>query len=261
MYFIYMLGPAGSGKTYLTHALSEWMQSRGLDVSIVNLDPAAEWLPYTPSADIRNYVRADEVMKRYNLGPNGALITSVDLSVNYIDDIREEIESEKPNYVIVDTPGQLEIFAFRVAGKIIIEKLSRGDKTVGIFLLDAHLATQPPALLAMLFLSISSELYLRIPQIRVLSKSDVLSDKELSEVLYLLQNPAEFASRIEKELRGFTTYIDYISLMENLVKPLLTETVAVSAVTEYGLDTLYAAIQRILAGGEDYLTEEPSEIL
>ncbi len=261
MYYIFILGPAGSGKSYLTKALSSWMRDRGLDVITVNLDPAADWLPYAPDVDIRNYVTTEDVMKKFNLGPNGALIASVDLATNYVDDIKAEIESTSPNYVIVDTPGQLEIFAFRIAGKVIVDRLSKGFKRVSVFLIDSYIATRPAPLLSMLFLSLSTFLYLQVPQINVLSKADVLSDQDAERIRRWLELPSDFAYELSKELPGFMLTLDHVSLIEGFLSSLTTELIAVSSVTEQGIDSLYAYIQRVVAGGEDYLTEEPSEAL
>jgi len=261
MYFVLVLGPAGSGKSYLSRALSDWMKDHGLDVVLLNLDPAAEWLPYLPDVDVRNYITYAEVMRKFNLGPNGALITSVDLIANYIDDIRSEIESRSPNYVVVDTPGQMEIFAFRASGKVVVDRLTKGYKRVSVFLIDSYLATRASALLSMLFLSMSSFLYLGIPQITVLSKADVLSERDLERIREWMENPSSFAYEISSELHGFIAEFDYVTLINGLIAPLTRELLPVSAITETGLDALYASIQRIVAGGEDFLTEEPSEVL
>ena len=136
-YYIVMVGPAGSGKSYLTSALSEWLEDQQLSVLRLNMDPAAEWLPYSPDIDVREYVDARKVMKEYNLGPNGALIVSVDMLVNHIDKIKEELDSVRPNYVIIDSPGQLELFAFRTSGPLVLDQLVGGDKVASLFLLDA----------------------------------------------------------------------------------------------------------------------------
>jgi len=88
MYHIVIMGPAGSGKSTLAKALADWLEDQELSVSIVNFDPAAESLPYTPDVDIRRYVRARDLMIEKGLGPNGALIASVDMTINYIAEIK-----------------------------------------------------------------------------------------------------------------------------------------------------------------------------
>lgn len=60
----------------------------------MNLDPAVMTLPFGANIDIRDTVRYKEVMKQYNLGPNGGILTSLNLFATKFDEvslIREEI--------------------------------------------------------------------------------------------------------------------------------------------------------------------------
>ena len=43
-------------------------------MTIFNLDPAADYLPYDPDFDIRELVTVDEVQQVNRTGPNGSLI-------------------------------------------------------------------------------------------------------------------------------------------------------------------------------------------
>lgn len=89
--YIVLVGPAGSGKSTLAKALWELASSRGPKTIIVNFDPAVEVLPYDPHIDVRNLVSIEDFMKK-GLGPNGALIASVASLVNYVDEIKSEID-------------------------------------------------------------------------------------------------------------------------------------------------------------------------
>jgi len=255
-YFIYLVGPAGSGKTTLAMSLGEWMASNQLDVSLVNMDPAAESLPYTPDIDIRRFVNAREVMHKFNLGPNGALIASIDMSINHIDAIRDMVEERKASYYIVDTPGQMEIFAFRPAGPIIVERLSEGSNSLVLFLVDMFMASRASSLASLLFLFLSTWLRLRRPQVLVLTKADLYPEDVISNVLSWIEDPYLLLESARRE--GVSGYEEEIitGLSESVIHNI--DAIPVSAVTWRGLDNLYATIQRILAGGEDYYTEEGS---
>jgi hypothetical protein len=76
-------------------------------------------MPYNPDIDIRDFIVLEEVMTEYELGPNGAMILASDLMVNFLDDLRDEIDEYNPDWVFVDTAGQLELFAFRETGPLI----------------------------------------------------------------------------------------------------------------------------------------------
>ena len=177
--FVYFIGTAGSGKSTLTSNFQQWFKMRGLDAIIVNLDPGAENLPYEPDIDIRDWISLREVMETYQLGPNGAQIACADMIALNTEDVKKSIESFKPDYIIVDTPGQLELFVFREAGKYTVEFLNP-EKSVICYLLDPALAKTASGFVSQLLLSITTNFRLSQPQINILSKSDLLSDKELS---------------------------------------------------------------------------------
>ncbi|HDI32227.1 MAG TPA: GTPase, partial [Thermofilum sp.] len=90
----FVLGPAGSGKTTFVASFSQWAYNESIPVLTLNLDPAAEDLPYIPDIDIREYLTAREVMERYELGPNGAIVASMDLILNYVEKLRSGVEDE-----------------------------------------------------------------------------------------------------------------------------------------------------------------------
>ena len=95
----------------------------------VNLDPASEPI-YDAAIDIRNFVRTEDVMKTFNLGVNGALIKSIELGVEYADELRCNAE-----YVLYDTPGQMELFIYSESGRRFVREISDGF-TSALFLMD-----------------------------------------------------------------------------------------------------------------------------
>ncbi|MEM2382636.1 MAG: ATP/GTP-binding protein [Desulfurococcaceae archaeon] len=259
-YFIVVLGTAGSGKTTLTATLSDYLSHLGFDIAIVNLDPAAENLQYEPDVDVRDYVNAREVMEKYGLGPNGSLIVSADLIAARISEISEEVSSLKANYIVIDTPGQLELFAFREAGPLIIRSLIGDQKAASLFLIDSILAEDPSSLLSSLLLASSINLRIKLSQINVLNKVDLIEDSDVERIVGYMENTNDFIESLcnKKEVAILWDRADLEALIPRLT---VYELIPVSAINWVGIDELYAAIQRIIAGGEDYLTEEPSPIL
>jgi len=166
------LGTAGSGKTSLTSVLQTYLEDHQLDSIIVNLDPAVEELPYEPHVDVRDYVDTREVMRKTGLGPNGALIASIDMLLMNIEDLKEEVWSYKSNYVIIDTPGQMELFAFRQTGPLVLKALIGDAKSAGVFLIDSSYAQQASNLLSALLLVASTYVRLKIPLVNALTKTD-----------------------------------------------------------------------------------------
>jgi GTPase SAR1 family protein len=142
MHYIYFVGTAGSGKSSLVYSFKEWMTLQGLDCITVNLDPGAEFVPYDIDVDIRDWVRVQDVMEEYQLGPNGAQIVCADLMAVRVNELVEAIEGFKTPYVLIDTPGQIELFAFRKSSEVIIDAMGKEDSFL-VFLSDPHLSKTP----------------------------------------------------------------------------------------------------------------------
>lgn len=55
---------------------------------MLNLDPAVMTLPFGANIDIRDTVKYKEVMKQFNLGPNGGILTSLNLFATKFDEVK-----------------------------------------------------------------------------------------------------------------------------------------------------------------------------
>src|SRR4030042_6112335 len=179
---VFIIGTAGSGKSRLTAAVNDWLKMSKQDVAIVNLDPGVSSLPYQPDVDVRDYVNVDNLMDEYRLGPNGALIMASDLVADEIERISKEVEELRSDIVLVDTSGQMELFAFRASGPYIVSELTKEQKAI-VYLFDAVFSVTPQNYVSHLFLS--SAVYNRflIPQIHVLSKCDLLPKEQVDKVV------------------------------------------------------------------------------
>lgn len=93
---IIMIGMAGSGKTTLLQRLNAEAHMRSSPSYIVNLDPAVAHVPYGPNIDIRDTVNYKEVMKQYGLGPNGGIVTALNLFATRFDQVMGLLESRAP---------------------------------------------------------------------------------------------------------------------------------------------------------------------
>lgn len=113
---IIILGMAGSGKTSFVKKLSSYKYDK-YKPYIINLDPACSETPYHPHIDIRDTVNYKEVMKQYGLGPNGGIVTALNLFTTKFDKVIELIEIAGKNehkYCIIDTPGYLIYLYFQL---------------------------------------------------------------------------------------------------------------------------------------------------
>jgi GTPase SAR1 and related small G proteins len=169
--FIYVLGPAGSGKTTLVNSFGKFLESEGYSVGYVNLDCAVEELPYRPDFDVRSWFTIVDIMKVYGLGPNGAMVKSIELIVERLSELKKamyKLEFEK-TYVLVDTPGQLETVIFHTAGPTIFKKLA--GMGIGLFLLPGDLLKSARDFVFLTLLALAVKYRLDIPLVRVFSKT------------------------------------------------------------------------------------------
>lgn len=250
IFFNFIVGTAGSGKSLLTAALSDHLRKQELGVAIVNLDPGVVWLPYSPDVDVRDYVNYDHVMRDYNLGPNGALVACLDLLISSVESIRLEIEGLEPDYVIADTPGQLELFAFRATGNHLISSLGDANGAI-LFTSDPNLARQPSSLVSMLLLSASVQYRFLKPQLNVLTKSDLMNSEELARVVSWLEEPSSLGKALEEDGKGLDRLLieRTYKMLEDSEQP--SSLIVTSASTGFGIGNLHAELQRIFTGGEE----------
>lgn len=246
---IFVAGTAGSGKSLLSSKIHEYYTRNGAFTAILNLDPGVISLPYTPDIDIRDFVDIVSIMKQYDLGPNGALMMANDLIASKIDDIQKEVDNVNPDYLIVDTPGQIELFAYRTSGPYFLNNFNADQKTV-LFLYDGALVTTAINFVSMALLATSIRLRLGLPTINVLTKTDLIADK-ISEILRWTTNIKVLESAISAESDG-ETYVLLTNVLRSLnLAGFAQGLIPISNASGDGMSNLEAALSRILNLGEE----------
>jgi len=79
-----VLGMAGSGKTTFVKKLEEHLNDNEKESYIINMDPAVIKTFYEPNMDIRDTINYKEMMKSHNLGPNGSIMTCLNIFATQI---------------------------------------------------------------------------------------------------------------------------------------------------------------------------------
>ena len=246
---IFIVGTAGSGKSLLTSKIHEYYTRNGAFSAILNLDPGVESLPYSCDIDVRDYVDIVSIMKQYDLGPNGALIMTNDLIASKIDSIQDEIDKVSPDYLLIDTPGQIELFAYRSSGQFLVQNL-RIDERMSIFLFDGALVTTPVNFVSIALLATSIRLRLGLPAINVLTKTDLIGEK-LKDILKWSTNLSALENAISQEADGET-----YTLTTNILRGLnlggfAQGLIPLSNVTGEGMVNLQTALSRTINLGEE----------
>jgi GPN-loop GTPase len=246
---IYITGTAGSGKSLLTSNLLQWYIDHDNFPITLNLDPAVSELPYLPDVDIRDHIDINNIIETYGLGPNGAIIMAHDLISTKIQDIQLEVDELNPDYILIDTPGQIELFAYRSSGNYFISNF-QSDSKVTIFIMDGVLVSSPINFVSLSLLSTSINLRLKTSQINVLSKRDLIIDN-LENILDWSHSDTTLLEALDKENNQ-----EFSLLSKDVVKiisqnGLNQNLVAVSNLTMNGLIELYSVLSRILNQGEE----------
>lgn len=227
MQTIIILGTAGSGKTTFTANFSSWLSAKmPLRVCPVNLDPGASFLPYDPSYDVRELVSVERLMEEEGLGPNGAMVRAAELMVELSEKIVSSLLSLDCDYLVVDTPGQMEIFAFRPTGRALCERLAERMRILSIYLGDYDPSREMEDLLSSALLAKILELKLGVKVIPVLNKSDLWEGKDIEAMWRAaLQGVAE--------VEGSGTYSDALHELLRAVSSFRSPIRVVTASAKY----------------------------
>ncbi len=243
---LYVMGFAGSGKTTLVTNFSRYLSRQGYNTAVINLDPGVELLPYTPEFDVREIVSLREVMRKENLGPNGGLIRSVEYIVKNKERVIEKIVSISQNvdWLLVDTTGQLELFAFRPLGDIIVRAFM-DYPSVGLLLVDITNIQRPSDIVMAQLICMAIQLKLSIDTIIAINKIDLANAeaKKMIEMFYV--NPEEFRNiMMEQHTDTFSGMsIDLLDTIRNYMPP--ARIVLISAKNGEGFDELYDIIHEV----------------
>ncbi|KAF7730575.1 GPN-loop GTPase 1 [Apophysomyces ossiformis] len=252
---ILCIGMAGSGKTTFMQRINAHLHEKKTPPYVLNLDPAVGSLPFTANIDIRDTVNYKEVMKQYNLGPNGGIMTALNLFTTKFDQVLNFVakRSDSVNHILVDTPGQIEIFTWSASGAIITDTLAATYPTVVAYIIDTPRTTAPATFMSNMLYACSILYKTKLPFILVFNKTDVVSH----------DFAVEWMTDFEKFQQALSQDTSYMSSLMNSMSLVLDEfynhlkVVGLSAVTGAGVDDFFKAVDE---AAEEYEREYKPEI-
>lgn len=182
---VLIIGMAGSGKTTLLQQLNSKCHESAVPDYLINLDPAVKSTPYEANIDIRDTVNYKNIIAKFNLGPNGAILTASNLFATRFDQVLSlcKNRSKQLKYIFVDTPGQIEMFTWSASGTIISDSLLYSFPTVILFVIDSVKAANPSVLVSNLIQAVSIFYRLKIRIIIVVNKIDIASPHRIKSWL------------------------------------------------------------------------------
>ena len=308
------VGMAGSGKTTFMQRINSHLHTKREPPYVVNLDPAVLKVPFESNIDIRDSVNYKEVMKQYRLGPNGGILTSLNLFATKIDQILALLEkragpgirarqtsaseeksdsksSEKSKesneeksgsandeqtkpikHILVDTPGQIEVFVWSASGDILLGSLASSFPTVIAYIIDTPRTASTSTFMSNMLYACSILYKTKLPMILVFNKTDVKDAGFAKE--WMTDFEAFQAALRQEEATGSFGGVEggetsavgggsgYMGSLLNSMSLMLEEfynhldVVAVSAATGHGIDDFFDAVQNKAEEFErDYLPE------
>lgn len=146
-------------------------------------------------------------------------------------------------HILIDTPGQIEIFTWSASGAIITDTLAATYPTVVAYVIDTPRTTAPATFMSNMLYACSILYKTKLPFILVFNKTDVVSH--------------DFAVRWMTDFEEFQQALSqdttYMSSLMNSMSLVLDEfynhlrVVGVSAVTGAGMDEFFGAVEEAKA--------------
>lgn len=263
---ILVIGMAGSGKTTFMQRLNAEFSQRNRKNYIVNLDPAVGQLSYPANIDIRDTVNYKEVMKQYKLGPNGGILTSLNLFTTKFDQVlnlidnrirKENINGDKVtknlDTILIDTPGQIEIFTWSASGTIITDTLAASYPTVVAYIIDTPRTASPATFMSNMLYACSILYKTKLPFILVFNKTDVISHEFALEWMKDFEAFQEECSQDTSYMAGLVSSMSLV--LEEFYSHL--RVCGVSSVTGQGMDDFFIAVNEAV---KEYETDYRPEV-
>ncbi|XP_071482232.1 GPN-loop GTPase 3-like [Diadema antillarum] len=219
-----VMGPAGSGKSTYCSNVQKHCETIGRQAHVVNLDPAAEFFDYQPVADIRELIEVGDVMEdeSLRLGPNGGLIFCMEYFAQNFDWLQEQLGEVDGDYIIIDCPGQIELYTHIPVMRQLVDTLRSWDfRICGVFLIDAQFMVDTAKFFSGMLSALSTMVNLEIPHINIMSKMDLLnaaSKKNIERFLdpdpkELVMEEEHMSEKFQKLNMSIANLIDDYSLV------------------------------------------------
>ncbi|KAK8820817.1 hypothetical protein WA556_005132 [Blastocystis sp. ATCC 50177/Nand II] len=220
---------------------------------VVNLDPAAEDLPYDCDVDIRDLISIDDAVEEMKLGPNGGLVFCIEYLSQNMEWLEDELSQfDEDGYFLFDCPGQIELFShFSFLGDITNRLTEFGFRLISVYLviMDCPFISDESKYISGSLMALSSMLQLGLPHLNILTKCDLVTQDTLDKfrfpdgdsLLYRMQQKDGQSpyTRLNNAISlllddfGMVSYLEFSNRSEERMNNVLLET---DTLLQYGDD-------------------------
>jgi GTPase SAR1 family protein len=165
-------------------------------------------------------------------------------------EIKEILNEFDSDYALVDTPGQVELFAYRDASKAILDAFGWKNSLIA-YLFDPFLSRSPSGFVSLYMIYTSIQFRIELPFVSILSKADLLEEEKLEKVIEWSRDPNKLhddliASSPSMQVQSSVEFFRALEVLDTQ-----RELIPVSSEKETGMEDIYNAVQQIFFGGED----------
>jgi GPN-loop GTPase len=247
-------------------------------------------------------------MQQYGLGPNGAIVTCLNLWATKVgevvdvverrarkagnqeeqeqdDDDDDDDDTPPPRYILLDTPGQIEVFTWSASGEIITQAFSSAfPPPLIVYVMDAQQSAKSlVSLMSGLMNVVGVMVRMGVEVVVALNKCDLLpkdapEDKDASDFDFTSSKPLTPGAlmRLCRDADSLQTLLDHrmstgeedlgymsslILSMSNVLEELYENVrfVPVSAESGQGIGELVRVVDEVLGGERKKLRHESTE--
>lgn len=178
-----IIGAPGSGKTTYIKTMKDFYTKCNRKTMSINLDPANENDESFFDIDIKKLINLEDVEKKMKLGPNGSFLYCINFlheNISWLENQINQKKFENFNYILIDTPGQIEIFTISPEFKEICEYLTNPKKLniklCCVNLIECINICDMPKYIFSIFSVLNSMMNLALPQVNFISKCDLIKE-------------------------------------------------------------------------------------
>ncbi|RCN41105.1 hypothetical protein ANCCAN_12937 [Ancylostoma caninum] len=190
MFGVLVIGAPGAGKSTFCAGLADIFDQIHRPYITINLDPANDSVLYNQDYNVKEIITVEDVMDRLGLGPNGALKYCIDTLCRNRMWLLQKILDNKGKYLIIDCPGQLELYKSEgELWKLIRDLEHAGVRLCAVHLVDSLYCADAAKFISVVMSTLATMVTMEMPQVNVLSKVDLFDEDASFNLDYFAHLP------------------------------------------------------------------------